>query len=194
MIPWLNLASMIVAALLCLHFYVKSAAPAALAQKTGEAAYRRCTLYRAVASIFMTLAAINYVVYYFYPVPTALPRTFPWEWWGSLLIAVFIAVPGGYLLARGMKDAGRETMQVRKEHTLFRGIYATMRHPQAAGEITLWWVIAFVLNSPFLALFSFVWVPVFYLMCLAEERDLAKRYGQAYVDYVKNTGFVIPRR
>lgn len=194
MIAWINFVSMVVSALLCLYFYVKSAGPAALEKKIGEIAHRRCTQFRIMASIFMTVAAINYIVYFFYPLQVALPRTFPWAWWISALIATAIAIAGGYLWFRGMKDAGEETIWVKKEHILYGGIYKKIRHPQAAGEITFWWVIAFFLNSPFLALFSFIWIPIFYIMCWAEEKDLVIRYGEEYLEYRRNTGFVIPRR
>jgi protein-S-isoprenylcysteine O-methyltransferase Ste14 len=31
-------------------------------------------------------------------------------------------------------------------------------------------------------------------MCLAEEKDLIIRYGKEYLEYRKNTGFIIPKR
>ena len=43
LIAWINLASMVVSVILCLYFYVKSAGPAALEEKVGETAYRKCT-------------------------------------------------------------------------------------------------------------------------------------------------------
>jgi protein-S-isoprenylcysteine O-methyltransferase Ste14 len=57
----------------------------------------------------------------------------------------------------------------------------------------MWWVMAFLLHSPFLALFSFVWVPIFLAACLAEERDLLLRYGEAYEAYRRRKGFLLPR-
>ena len=194
MIAWSNVVVLAVSALLCLYFYIKSAGPAALEKKIGPRAYGRCTRYRFIASIFMTAAMVNYVVYVFYPLPIALPRTFPWPWWVSALIAGLIALPSGYLWVRGMKDAGEETMSVKKEHTLYGGIYDKIRHPQAVGELPFWWVFAFLCHSPFLVLFSFVWVPIFAFMCWAEERDLLLRYGDAYADYMKRTGAFVPRR
>lgn len=193
MIAWINLVVLAVSVFFCLYFYVKSAGPAALEKKIGEKAYTKCTHYRVGASVFMLIAAVTYVMYYFYPL-SFFPRTFPWSWWGSALIAGVIAVFGGYVWVRGMKDAGEETMFVKKEHTLYKGIYRKIRHPQAAGEVTYWWVIAFLLHSPFLVLFSFVWIPVFYVMCLAEEKDLIIRYGEEYIEYKRNTGFIIPKR
>lgn len=193
-IAWINFIVLIVSALLFLYFYVKSVSPAALEKKIGETAYAKCTRYRLIASAFEIIATANYIVFFFYPLPISLPQTFPWAWWISIIIAIAILIPGSYLLWRGMRDAGEETIVTKKEHTLYGGIYEKMRHPQATGEVTLWWVIAFILNSPFLALFSLVWLPIFYILCWAEEKDLAIRYGEVYLEYKRNTGFLIPRR
>ena len=194
MIVWTNFAVLVASALLFTYFYIRSAGPAALARKMGEAAYARCTRYRMVASAFELIAVACYVVYHFYPLPVALPRFFPWPWWVSALIALLIAIPSGYLMWRGLKDAGAESLFVKKEHTLYGGIYQRIRHPQAVGEMPFWWVFAFALHSPFLALFSFVWVPIFVLICWAEERDLLIRYGEAYERYRARTGAVWPKR
>jgi protein-S-isoprenylcysteine O-methyltransferase Ste14 len=193
MIAWTNLVVLIGATLLTLIFYVKSAGPAALEKEMGPGAYAICTRYRFLSGIMMGIACVNYVVYVFYPLPIPLPATFPWPWWSSVLIAIAIAIPSGTLWWRGMRDAGEETMVLKKEHTLYGGIYEKMRHPQATGELPFWWVIALLLHSPFLVLYSFVWVPVFIIMCLAEERDLAIRYGEAYEEYRKQTEFLIPK-
>ena len=193
MIAWINFVVLIVSTVLTLYFYVRSAGPAALEKKIGAIAYARCTLYRIVASLFMTVAGVNYVTYYFYPLPVPLPRTFPWSWWISAVMAVLIAIPSGYLLWHGMKDAGEESLIVKKEHTLYGGIYETIRHPQALGELPAWWVLAFLLHSPFLALFSLLWIPIIAWMCWAEEQDLIIRYGKAYEEYRRRTGFLLPR-
>ena len=104
-----------------------------------------------------------------------------------------IGVPSGYLMYRGLKDAGEESLAPKKEHGLYGGIYERMRHPQAVGELPFWWVFAFALHSPFLVVFSFVWVPIFYATCLVEERDLVLRYGEPYEAYRRSTGFVVPK-
>ncbi len=142
----------------------------------------------------MTIGAFDYVVYFFYRLTLHLARAFPWSWWVSALVAALIAAPSGYLLWRGMRDAGEETLLVRKEHTLYGGIYQKIRHPQALGELPFWWVFAFLLHSPFLVLFSTIWIPVFVAMCWAEERDLLIRYGSAYEEYRRRVGLLIPRR
>jgi protein-S-isoprenylcysteine O-methyltransferase Ste14 len=194
MIPWINFAILIVSSFLFTIFYVKSVGPAALEKRIGDSAYNKCAIYRMISSIFMMVAAINYVLYYWFPLPIPFPDTFPWSYWVSVVIAVVIAIPSLYLMLRGIKDAGEETMRPKQEHEMYGGIYERIRHPQAVGEFPLWWVIAFLVHSPFLVLFSFLYVPVWYYLCVAEERDLLIRYGIAYEEYCGRVGFWLPKR
>ena len=160
MIEWINFSVMILSVIFLLYFYVKSVGPKALENKIGEIAYQKCARYRLISSIFMFIYFANYVIYIFYPLSVRLPRTFPWSYWVSFLIAVLIAIPGGYLMYRGVKDAGKETLVPKKEHVLYKGIYQKIRHPQAVGEMPFAWVFSFILNSPFLVLFSFILIPM----------------------------------
>ena len=194
MIPWINVSILIISSFIFTFLYVKSVSPATLEKRIGAPAYRKCSTYRIIASVFMGVAAVNYVLYYWFPPPLPLPDAFPWPWWVSAVIAAVIAVPSVYLMVRGIKDAGEETMRPKPEHEMYGGIYDRIRHPQAVGEFPLWWVIAFVVHSPFLVLFSFLYVPVWYYLCVAEERDLLIRYGAAYETYRERVGFWIPRK
>ena len=108
MIGWINFIVLLLATFLTVFYYIKSAGPAALEQKIGTEAYAKCTRSRVLSGIFMTLAGVNYVVYAFYPIPLPLPRSFPWSYWVSAMIAVVIAIPSGILWGWGMKDAGEE--------------------------------------------------------------------------------------
>jgi protein-S-isoprenylcysteine O-methyltransferase Ste14 len=193
MMAGLNFVVMVVAGGLMLYFYLRSVRPAALEQRIGPEAYARCARDRKIAMVLMFVLSANYVLYYFYPLPVPLPRTFPWPWWVSAVIAALIAAPSGVIVILGTRAAGEESLTPKKEHTLYGGIYEKIRHPQAY-EVFFWWVIAFLLHSPFLALFSFVWLPVWYAMVMVEERDLILRYGQTYEDYRARTGAFLPRR
>ena len=189
LIEWLNFILLVLSSILFLFFYVKSAGPAALEQKIGPSAYPKCKQYRIVASVFELVVVINYIVYFFYPLPIGLPTFFTWDYWVSAALAISIAGPGAILMFIGLKEAGEERLEPKQEHEMYGGIYETMRHPQAVGEVTLWWLFAFLLNSPFLVIYSFVFIPIFYITCWAEERDLVIRYGQDYVDYQERVGF-----
>ncbi len=194
MIAWVNLAVLVFASLFFLYFYVRSVSPAALEKMIGMQAYRKCGRFRVIAALFETITAICYVLYPFYPVPNPLPDRFPWSWGFSALLAALIGLPSLALMFIGMRDAGRETMTPKKEHGMYGGVYQKIRHPQAVGEVFAWPWIALLLNSPFLAVFSLVYFPIFLVMCHAEEQDLLLRFGNAYADYMRNTGAFIPQR
>ena len=194
MIAWLNLTLLTFSALLFLYYYVLSVSPAALESIYGLASYQRCGNYRVIAIGFEFITVINYIVYFFYPINSPLPQSFPWPWWISVTFALLIGVPAVYLMIVGMKDAGEEAVRPRKEHTMYGGIYTKIRHPQAVGEVFIWLVIALFLNSPFLAVYSLLFVPIFFVMCLAEEKDLLLRFGAPYAEYMRTTGAYFPKR
>ena len=195
MISWINFVAIIVSGALMTYFYVRSVRPAHLEQKIGEAAYKRCGVYRMVSSVFMLTLTVSYIVYHFYPLPIdPFPVTFGWPYWVSVLIVVVLSGPSLYLMLRGVHDAGEETMKPDKAHTMYTGIYEKIRHPQAVGEAPMWIAIAFLVNSPFLVVFSFIWIPVWAYWCWAEEQDLVLRYGKPYEAYRQRTGMFFPKR
>jgi len=193
MIAWTNLAILIFSSMLFLYYYVLSVSPAALEKIIGARAYRKCGAYRVVAMVFETITVICYVVYRFHPVSTPLPGRFPWDWRVSALLASLIGIPTMILMFIGMKDAGSETAFPKREQGLFGGIYRKIRHPQAAGEVFGWLWIALLLDSPFLAVFSLLYFPIFLIMCQADEQDLLIRFGESYADYMRCTGAYIPK-
>lgn len=194
MIEWVNFSILIISTILMAFFYIKSVGPAKLEQKIGEKAYARCGNYRIIASFFELITAVNYILYFFFPLPIHIPQFFIWDYWISIILSFVILIPCLYIMLKGVKDAGREALFPDKKHTLYKGIYEKIRHPQALGELFIWWAVALLLNSPFLFLYSIVWFPIFYWFCKAEEKDLEIRYGKAFLDYKKRTGMFFPKR
>lgn len=195
MLEWINFILMVLSSVLMLLFYLKSVSPAALAEKIGQAAYRKCYYYRLVASFFEFIIIVTYLGYAIFPVEAfGLPQFFPWKWEISIIIGIVILIPSGWLMIRGLLDAGKEAMAPQVDQKLYQGIYTKIRHPQALGELPLWWVGALFLNSPFLALYSFIFIPIFYIMVRTEEKDLILRFGEAYKEYRLKTGMFIPKR
>jgi protein-S-isoprenylcysteine O-methyltransferase Ste14 len=194
MIAWINFAVLLVSTILFTFFYVHSVSPAGREMVIGPRAYHLCFYDRLVAGTFEFIILANYVLYRFYPLETPLADQFLWSWWISLITAIIIGIPALTLMVIGMLHAGEETMRPKKEHTMYGGIYTKMRHPQAVGEVFLFPVIAILLHSPFLTLFSLIYFPIFVIICLAEEQDLLLRYGDAYAEYCKHTGAFWPKR
>ena len=194
MIAWINFSVLLAASIMFLFFYVRSVAPAGRAKIIGPQAYRYCFYDRLVASIFEFIITANFILYYFFPLDTPLPEKFPWPWWISLVIALVIGIPAITLMFIGLHEAGEEAMRPKQEQVMYSGIYNKLRHPQAVGEVFLFWVIAFLLHSPFLTVFSLIYFPMFIMLCYAEEQDLLLRYGDAYAEYCQRTGAFWPKR
>jgi protein-S-isoprenylcysteine O-methyltransferase Ste14 len=195
MIAWINFIILIVGGGLMTTLYLMSVRPAALEKKIGPKAYQRCGFYRSLASIFMFTITANYILYHWYPLAfDPFPSTFSWPYWVSIVIAVVIATPSIYLEVLSYKAAKSETLLPDKSHTMYQGIYEKIRHPMAVGELPLWWVMAFLINSPFLVVFSFIWIPIWYWWCAAEENDLVLRYGAPYLAYRERTGMFWPKQ
>lgn len=176
MIAWINFVILLVATLLVLYLELKSAKPAALEEKIGAVAYDRCTRYRMLASLLMGLAGINYIIYFLYPLPMPLPRTFPWSWWVSAGIAVIFTIPAAYLWWREMNAAADESNWISSQP--YGDVYERNQHPHLASELPFWWSISFLLHSPFLVLFSLVWAIGLEIASSVEDRDLLLRYRQ----------------
>ncbi|MFZ2098167.1 MAG: methyltransferase [Anaerolineales bacterium] len=194
MFAWINFAILIIASILFLVFYVRSVSPAGREMVIGPRAYRLCYYDRLIAGTFELIILANYILYHIYPLESHLPDRFPWSWYISLIIALIIGIPATTLMVIGMLHAGEETMRPKKEQKMYAGIYTRMRHPQAVGEVFLFPVIAILLNSPFLTLFSLIYFPIFVIISFAEEQDLLLRYGDAYANYCKRTGAFWPKR
>jgi len=193
MIAWINFAILLLASILFLYFYVRSVSPAGREMVIGPRAYRLCFHDRLVAGGLEFVITANFVLYFFYPLPTPLPDKFPWAWWLSAVVAVLIGIPALVLMVIGLRDAGEEAMRPKKEHRMYGGIYTKIRHPQAVGEVFLFPVMGILLHSPFLTLFSLIYFPIFVIMCYAEEQDLLLRYGQSYAEYCQHTGVFWPK-
>ena len=192
MVSWINLLVLVVATSVAWGSYFRSVTPAKLAKQIGTSAYLKCAWYRKICVLFMATVFVNYIIYYFFPLPIGIPVKFGWPWWASLVIVVLLAVTSGYVLISGLVAAGEETMTPKPEHIMYGGIYQKIRHPQTVGEIGLWLALALILNSPFLLVYVLVWIPAAAFCCATEERDLLLRYGTSYEEYRRRTCAFLP--
>lgn len=194
MLSILNLLVLLVSSVGFSVYYILSIKPAQKERTKGEKAYKLAARYRMICSVYMAIAFVSFVLYRWLPLPfDPFPLRFPWPYWMSITIALVIGIPATFLMLVALRDAGKETLAPEKSHTLYTGIYESIRHPQALAELTTWTVVALVLDSPFLLFISALYTPLWILWCFLEEKDLVIRYGKSYEEYRLRTGMFIPR-
>ncbi|MHA1734120.1 MAG: methyltransferase family protein [Promethearchaeota archaeon] len=193
LVPVLNFAFLLASFVLFAVFYTLSLQPVKRSQEHGDAAWRQCAYFRLVASIFESVLVVNLVLWVFFPIPGWFLPIFP-EWWEALLLGLVLMVPFGAVMAVGMRDAGKETMQPSKDTKLYGGIYEKIRHPQTLGEFPMFPLFGLMVNSWtafFLGLvFILAYTPV---MVRVEEADLVRRFGEEYEAYRERVGGLLPR-
>lgn len=97
-------------------------------------------------------------------------------------------------MTKGVIDAGKESLEPSKETKMHGGIYNHIRHPQTIGEFPLFVAVAFLLNSWFLVIVMTIWMSLYVpIIMYFEEKDLIRRFGDAYREYQKRTGALFPK-
>ena len=193
-VAWLNLLSLHVSAFFLVYLGILSVMPVTRAERRGERAWKECKWLRSVAGLCEFVLIMNMILWIWFPVPNLAWPFHPNPVVGKV-IALAIAVPSSAILMKGMKDAGKETMQPSKTTKMFGGIYQHIRHPQTLGEMPLFIAVALFVNSLFLVLWATLFVVVGTPVLIHyEEKDLVKRFGDAYLEYRRRTDALVPKR
>ena len=120
-----------------------------------------------------------------------LPVFVPW-------CGAAIMLPALWLFWRSHADLGQNwsaTLEVRKDHQLVtHGVYRRIRHPMYAA-IILWGLAQGLLLSNWLAGWSTLapFLLMYVLRTPREERMMCEFFGDAYRDYMRQTGRLLPR-
>lgn len=88
------------------------------------------------------------------------------------------------------------TLEIRKGHQLIKsGPYKTIRHPMYA-QIFLWTTAQVLIVSNLLAGFSGIiaFMILYKVRVPHEEKMLAETFGDEYIQYIKQTGRIFPKR
>lgn len=73
------------------------------------------------------------------------------------------------------------------------GIYSKIRHPLYLSTILLLIALALLYPNPRIIVFSFSLSIYTMIGAYLEEEKLVKHYGQNYLEYRKNVGFILPK-
>jgi protein-S-isoprenylcysteine O-methyltransferase Ste14 len=175
------------------YLYLLSIQPVKREQQKGDQAWKECMIFRLIAGFFELIIVINLILWIWLPV-SILNWKLHTNYTFGIVVGILISIPCSVILFKGMRDAGKESLQPSQETQMYGGIYNYIRHPQSLGEFPLFIAIAFMVNSWFLiilmSVFIIIYVPI---MIYYEEKDLIRRYGEQYRLYQKRTGALFPK-
>ena len=193
MIEWINLICLCVSCFLMGYLYKLSIEPMKREETRGEKAWEECRKFRVIAGYFEGLIILNIILWIWIPVPGLT-----WPIYSDLLMGIIIfliiTIPCTIIMMKGVKDAGKESLQPSKETKMHGGIYNHIRHPQTTGEFPLFVAVAVLINSWFLVIIMIIWIILYSpIIMYYEEKDLIRRFGDEYREYQKRTGAFIPK-
>ncbi|MDX1798276.1 MAG: isoprenylcysteine carboxylmethyltransferase family protein [Candidatus Lokiarchaeia archaeon] len=176
------------------YTYTLSIQPMKRSEKHGDKAWADCKKFRSIGGVAEFITIGNLILWIWFPLPVVSDWIISSNIWVGVIIGLCILIPCTYLLVRGAKDAGSETLSPSKETEMYGGIYKYIRHPQTLGEFPMFPALAFMFNSWFLVIISSLFIIIYTpIMIHYEEKDLVKRFGVKYVEYQKRTGALFPK-
>ncbi len=81
----------------------------------------------------------------------------------------------------------------RQPELITDGIYSRIRHPLYLATIVMFLAIGFIYPNPRVLVFVAGMVLYTLVGAYFEERKLILHYGETYLEYAKNVGFIIPK-
>ncbi len=118
--------------------------------------------------------------------------------WTNIAIGIIAIILGGFIamstiLAQIKFASGTPFPMLPTQKLLVTGPFEYCRNPMTLGTIMLYSGIAVFIGSFSAVLFVVLFTLLLFMYIkLVEEKELALRFGQAYLDYKKNTPFIIP--
>jgi len=100
-----------------------------------------------------------------------------------------------YHVHKELSDNWSAVLEVKEKHTLIKtGIYKYIRHPMYT-QSWLWVILlGFVSSNCFVLIFGIVaWGLLYFTRVFAEEKMLIAEFGDDYLDYMKETGRLLPK-
>lgn len=115
------------------------------------------------------------------------------RWAGAVLGVVLI--PAMVWVFRSLGRNVSETVLTKTDHALVtHGPYRWVRHPLYTAAIMLFLALGLMASNGFILLLSVIAAALIRLIVVPrEERELEKKFGDAYRSYARGTGAMLPR-
>lgn len=118
---------------------------------------------------------------------------------GADLLGLLLMLAALFLFWRSHADLGEnwsQTLELRKGHQMItHGVYRSIRHPMY-GALWLWFVAQSLILQNWLAgVYPLAAFALMYLIRTPREEEMMRQFfGEQYVDYMRRTGRIFPRR
>ena len=150
-------------------------------------------LFALLAFLIFTLCSIGINYFFKLPWQIDIPR-FPLIFIGILLLAIgFPLMISAYLTLTPRRAFGREIHAPKSESKLVTsGIYSYTRNPLYLSSTILFLGWFFIFRATFIFILMLFFLVHFCIVAKWEERELASRFGEKYLQYKKRVPFFIP--
>ena len=117
----------------------------------------------------------------------------------AVVVAAILMIPGCWLFWRSHADLGRNwsvTTELREGQELITsGVYTRVRHPMYTSIWLLFLLLPFFVQNWIAGLAGPIAFAILYFIRVPnEEAMMRKQFGQAYDDYCRRTGRLLPKR
>jgi len=191
MFRWLALVSVI-----CV--FAISAYHRRVARKTGETIARRREgllfgVLRAVFALPLFAGVVAYLIDPAWMAWASLPLP-EWIRWCGVALGL-LAIPSAWWLFRHLGRNVSETVLTKTDHALVTtGPYRWVRHPLYATGGALLFAVGLMAANWFILGFTRIgFLAIRFAVVPLEERELTRKFGEGYSDYMTRTGRFLPR-
>ncbi|TFF91663.1 isoprenylcysteine carboxylmethyltransferase family protein [Candidatus Thorarchaeota archaeon] len=112
-------------------------------------------------------------------------------------VGIMMIAAGGYLAMLASRVISVSTVADmrtdRLPELITGGLYARIRHPLYLATILVFGGLGVMYPFPRVIVFSLAMILYTIIGAVLEERKLIAHYGQEYIDYKKEAGFILPR-
>lgn len=112
------------------YTYTLSIQPMKRSEKYGDKAWVDCKKFRSIGGLAEFISIGTLILWIWFPLPLGNEWIISSNIWIGAIIGLCILIPGTYLLLRGVKDAGSETLSPSKDTEMYGGFINILDTPK----------------------------------------------------------------
>jgi len=157
----------------------------------GKKGYANIFNATSVLTLLIAFLSMNFWGWLYFLTDPALVQPF------LFIVGIILVFSGTFIAMSASKVISVSTVADmrtdRKAELVTDGIYARVRHPLYLATILVFGAMAFLYPFPTVIVFALSMIAYTMIGAYFEERKLVIHYGQEYLDYRKQAGFILPR-